>query len=156
MAAVRTGGCVCGQLRYEAAGDPLIVHCCHCSYCQRETGSAFATNYLVESDRVSFSGRHDIIDTPSASGNGQKVLRCPECRVAVSSHYGGAGDKFHFLRVGTMDERADIAPDVHIYISTKQPWVILPKGVPAFPEFYDPAEVWSADMQKRWKAAMGS
>jgi len=156
VVAERTGGCACGQLRYEAASEPLIVHCCHCSYCQRETGSAFATNYLIESDRVSFTGRSEIVDTPSASGKGQKVVRCPECQIAVSSHYGGGGDKFHFLRVGTMDERADVAPDVHIYTSTKQPWVTLPEGVPEFAEFYNPGEVWSAETLTRWKAAIGS
>ena len=151
----RAGGCACGQLRYAARGKPLIVHCCHCSHCQRETGSAFATNLLIEADRLSFTGEVETIVTPSASGQGQRIIRCPKCHVAVSSHYPGAGDAFHFLRVGTLDERADIVPDVHIYTATKQPWVAIPDGVPAFTEFYDPAEVWTVAMRERWAKAKG-
>lgn len=151
----RTGGCGCGQLRYEMRGEPLIVHCCHCSNCQRETGSAFATNLLIEADRVTFSGDSETVVMPSASGKGQKIIRCAKCHVAVWSHYSGAGDEFHFMRVGTLDERADIAPDVHIYVSTKQPWVAIPDGVPAFAEYYDPAEVWTVSMRERWGKAKG-
>jgi hypothetical protein len=151
----RTGGCACGQLRYAAEGDPLVIHCCHCTFCQRETGSAFATNFLIEANRVTFSGEHETVLTASASGNGQRILRCPKCHVAVSSHYPGGGDDFHFLRIGTMDERADLAPDIHIYTSTKQPWVVIPDGVPAFAEFYNPAEAWTDEMRNRWREAKG-
>ena len=149
----RSGGCVCGQLRYVLEGEPLVVHACHCSYCQRETGSAFATNLLIEADRVRFEGRGERVLTPSASGKGQVIVRCPECQVAVSSHYPGAGEAFHFIRVGTIDEHRDIAPDIHIYISTKQPWVVIPDGVPAFEEFYDPAQAWSEEMRARYRKA---
>jgi hypothetical protein len=150
-----TGRCACGQLSYQAEGDPLIVHCCHCTYCQRETGTAFATNVLIESDRVAISGDIETIVNPSASGQGQRIIRCPACHVAVSSHYPGAGDAFHFLRAGTLDQRADVEPDVHIYTSTKVPWVIIPDDVPAFPEFYDPASVWTEQMRERWRVAKG-
>jgi len=148
-----TGRCACGQLSFQAEGDPLIVHCCHCTYCQRETGTAFATNFLIESDRVTFSGDSETILNPSASGQGQRIIRCLACHVAVSSHYPGAGDSFHFIRAGTLDQRADVSPDVHIYTSTKMPWVVIPDGVPAFPEFYDPASVWTERMRERWRVA---
>lgn len=151
----RTGGCACGHLRYAVTGEALIIHCCHCTHCQRETGSAFATNFLVEADRVLFDGETETVPTPSASGKGQRIVRCPKCRVAVSSHYPGGGDEFHFLRIGTMDERADLAPDVHIYTSTKQPWVVIPDDVPSFAEFYNPAEVWTDEMRVRWQEAKG-
>ena len=153
---MRDGRCACGQLSYRTESDPIIIHCCHCSHCQRETGSAFAFNYLVEADRVRFEGERELVDTPSASGKGQRVVRCPTCKVAVSSHYSGLGDKAHFLRVGTMTDRSDLKPDVHIYTGDKQAWVPLDPSIPAFEVFYNPSEFWSAETMARIQAAKGS
>jgi hypothetical protein len=147
------GGCACRAIRYRVTGGPLIVHCCHCRYCQRETGSAFVVNVLFEAERVELEGPPlDAVLTPSASGKGQKIQRCPTCRVALFSNYAQSGDAVRFVRVGTLDLPDTFAPDVHIYTSTKQPWVTLPAGVPAFEAFYDPKQVWSAESQLRWKA----
>jgi len=133
---------------------PIIVHCCHCRWCQRETGASFALNAVIEADRVLLtSGEPELVLTPSHSGKGQKIRRCPQCKVAVWSHYAGAGEKFDFIRVGTLDEPDRLPPDVHIFTSTKQPWVVLPDGARAFDEFYDPKEVWSDEMRARWAAA---
>src|SRR5215204_5755694 len=97
------GGCTCGALRYRMTSKPLFVHCCHCRWCQRETGTAFALNAVIESDRVIvLSGTLDVVDTPSNSGKGQRIVRCPVCRIAVWSHYAGAGDAVRFVRVGTL------------------------------------------------------
>src|SRR5262245_51213226 len=98
------GGCTCCAVRYRMMTRPLFTHCCHCSWCQRETGTAFALNAMIESDRVLIlSGSPEVIATPSASGKGQRIVRCPECRIAVWSHYFGAGDAVRFVRVGTLD-----------------------------------------------------
>jgi len=148
------GGCTCGHVRYRVDMPPLFVHCCHCCWCQRETGSAFVINALVEADRVRLlAGETQVIDTPSASGRGQKIHRCPVCRIAVWSHYAGTGDAIHFLRVGTLDEPDRIAPDIHIYTSSKQPWVELPDGVPAVPEYYRHGDHWPAESIERYRAA---
>lgn len=148
------GGCTCRAVRYEIASPPLIVHCCHCRWCQRETGTAFALNAVIEADRVTVTGgTPEIVHTPSASGRGQAISRCPTCRVAVWSNYSGAGDAFRFVRVGSLDEPDRLPPDIHIYTSTKQPWVVIPPGARAVPEFYDPKEIWSAESQARWRAA---
>ena len=149
---MREGGCACGQLTYRTESAPIIVHCCLCSYCQRETGSAFAFNYLVEADRVAFEGEREIVDTPSASGKGQRIIRCPECHVAVSSHYQGLGEAAHFLRVGTMTDRSGLRPDAYIYAADKQPWVPLDPDIPTFDAFYNPAEFWSEEVMARIKA----
>ena len=123
------GGCACRFVRYRMMSAPLIVHCCHCRWCQRETGASFALNALVESDRVELlHGEVDVVATPSESGKGQKIVRCPRCRVAVWSHYAGAGDAVSFIRVGTLDEPDRLPPDVHIFTASKQPWVVLPPG----------------------------
>lgn len=137
------GGCTCRQIRYRMSGAPMFVHCCHCRWCQRETGSAFVINALIEADRVTLlQGQPEVVDTPSNSGKGQRISRCPNCRVAVWSSYAGAGDALRFLRVGTLDDPDSFSPDIHIFTSTKQPWVVLPAGIPAVPEYYKSAEHW--------------
>ena len=137
------GGCTCRAVRYRLTDRPLFVHCCHCRWCQRETGSAFALNAMIEADRVVLlQGELDVVDTPSNSGKGQKIARCSKCRIAVWSHYAGAGSAVSFVRVGTLDEPDRLPPDIHIFTASKQPWVVLPPGMPAVAEYYKAAEHW--------------
>ena len=147
---IHEGACTCGQVRFRMTSDPLFVHCCHCSWCQRESGTAFALNALIEADRVELlSGEVEIVDTPSASGKGQRISRCPRCRVAVWSNYGG-GDAVRFVRVGTLLEPDRLPPDVHIFTSSKLPWVVLPDDVPIFEEYYSTKEQWpQASLERR-------
>ena len=143
------GGCDCGAVRYRLTSRPLFVNCCHCRWCQRETGTAFALNAMIESDRVALlAGPVDIVDTPSASGIGQRIARCPVCRVAVWSHYGGRA-QVSFIRVGSLDDPDAFPPDVHIFATTKQPWVVLPEGVPVMAEYYESAKLWPAESLAR-------
>ena len=144
------GGCTCRHVRYRMTTAPLFVHCCHCRWCQRETGSSYALNAMIEADRVQMlAGRVELVATPSNSGKGQKIARCPVCRVAVWSHYSGAGDAVCFVRVGTLDEPDRLPPDIHIFTATKQPWVVLPSGVPAVAEYYATSEYWPAESLAR-------
>jgi hypothetical protein len=137
------GGCTCRQVRFRLTDTPLFTHCCHCRWCQRETGSAFVMNAMIEADRVQLlAGEPEMVLTPSDSGQGQKILRCPSCRIAVWSHYAGAGTDVCFVRVGTLDDPDRFPPDVHIFTMSKQPWVLLPPGVPAVHEYYDRNELW--------------
>jgi hypothetical protein len=149
---VREGGCDCGAVRYRMKADPMIVHCCHCRWCQRETGSAFVINAVVETRALDVTGETVMVDTPSQSGHGQKIVRCPTCQVALWSHYSQAGLALAFVRAGTLDDPSSVTPDVHIYTSTKLPWVQLPEGAQAFTEFYNVPEVWSAQARARAKA----
>src|SRR6478752_1955526 len=144
------GGCSCRYVRYRLQGPPLFVHCCHCSWCQRESGSAFALNAMIEANRVELlAGEVEAVDTPSASGKGQKIWRCPRCRVAVWSNYAGAGAAVRFVRVGALDEAGRLPPDIHIFTSTRQPWVVLPAGTPAVPEYYRASDHWPAASLER-------
>lgn len=143
------GGCTCRAIRYRMLRAPLIVHCCHCRWCQRETGASFALNALVEAEHVEVTGSVEVVHTPSNSGKGQKISRCPTCRIAVYGNYAGGGDALRFVRVGTLDEPDQLPPDVHIYTASKQPWVILSEGVPRFPEYYQASKVWSAASLER-------
>jgi hypothetical protein len=148
------GGCACRVVRYRLRAAPLYVHCCHCRWCQRETGSAFALNALIEATRVELlAGPHEDILTPSHSGEGQVIARCPSCRVAVWSLY-GSNPAIRFIRVGTLDEPDRCPPDIHIFTASKQPWVVLPEGARAEPEFYSYRETWPEESWARRAAAM--
>jgi hypothetical protein len=129
---------------------PLIVHCCHCRWCQRETGTAFALNALIEAERViHLKSEPEVTATPSQSGKGQKIARCPSCRVAVWSNYAGAGPIIRFVRVGTLETPDVLRPDIHIFTASRQPWVVLPQDVPAVPEFYEIERYWSPESLAR-------
>jgi len=147
------GGCDCRYVRYRLESAPLFVHCCHCRWCQRETGSAFALNAMIESDRVTLlGGSPEMVDTPSQSGYGQRIARCPRCRIAVWSHYAGAGPVMSFVRVGTLDHPDGLPPDIHIFTASKQPWVVIPPGATAVPEYYDRNAHWPAASLARARA----
>jgi hypothetical protein len=144
------GGCTCRQVRYRMISRPLFVHCCHCRWCQRETGTAFALNAMIEVDRVELlNGEPEMVMTRSASGKGQKIWRCPNCRIAVWSNYSGGGDAVRFVRVGTLDNPDAMPPDIHIFTMSKQPWVVLPEGAPAVTEFYDIRKTWPKESLER-------
>ena len=149
------GGCACGAVRYRLTSDPLFVHCCHCLNCQRQTGSAFVINLLIEADRVELlSGEPQPIDAPRDDGSAQRIFRCPECQVAVFSEYGRP--EVRFVRGGTLDDPRDVEPDVHIYTRSKVGWVELPGSVPAFEAYYDTKGLWPAESYDRLRAALSS
>ncbi len=149
------GGCACGRLRYSMHSKPMFVHCCHCKDCQRQTGTAFVLNALIEADRVELlSGDPSASKMPTDSGQPHRVFRCPDCGTAVWSEYGGL-TKLRFVRVGTLDDPTALPPDVHIYTRSKLPWVTLPAGVPAFEAYYSSREVWPTESLERRKAALG-
>ncbi|MDH5454851.1 MAG: GFA family protein [Gammaproteobacteria bacterium] len=148
------GGCACGHVRYRVASPPMIVHCCHCRLCQRQNGSAFAVNALLEADRVTLlQGEVVEITVPSPSGKNQRIARCSKCQVALWSNYlvlyGGIGELVRFVRVGTLDDPGKMPPDVHIHTSSKQPWVVLPPDALVFEEYYGTKEVWSDESLER-------
>ena len=147
------GGCACGAVRYRLASDPLFVHCCHCLSCQRQTGSAFVINVLIEADRVEvLAGEPEPVDVPRDDGSTQRIFRCPVCQVAVFSNY--SRPEIHFVRAGTLDDPSSVTPDVHIYTRSKVPWVTLPDAVPAFEAYYDSKAQWPAASLERLRAVM--
>jgi hypothetical protein len=151
--AVFEGGCACRNVRYRMVSRPLFVHCCHCRWCQRESGAAFALNALIEANRVELlQGQVATIATPSNSGRGQKVARCPRCCVALWSNYAGAGDALRFVRVGTLDDPDQFPPDIHIFTTSKQPWVVLPTTTPTVAEYYEAAAHWPIESLARLTA----
>ena len=135
------GGCACGAVRYRLTSDPLFVHCCHCLNCQRQTGSAFVINVLIEADRVELlAGVPHMVGVPRDDDKTQEIWRCPSCQIAVYSQYTSA--RVRFVRAGTLDDPAAVAPDVHIFTRSKLPWVTLPESVPAFDVYYETQKLW--------------
>jgi hypothetical protein len=152
---LREGGCSCGSVRYRLTSEPLFVHCCHCLNCQRQTGSAFVINVLIEADRVELlTGDPEPVDVPRDVGNTQRIFRCPTCQVAVFSEYGRP--EVRFVRAGTLDVPSAVTPDVHIYTRSKVPWIALPDSVPAFDVYYDSKILWPEASLARLRAVMAS
>jgi hypothetical protein len=155
MASDLAGGCACGAVRYRLGSAPMFVHCCHCRDCQRQTGSAFVINALIETERIALlAGDPEPVAVPTDSGRPHVIYRCRECRIALWSDYGGR-PALRFVRVGTLDDPAALAPDVHIYTRSKLPWVRLPEGVPAFEAYYDMQALWPAASLERRRAILG-
>ena len=149
------GGCDCKAVRYRMETKPLFVNCCHCRWCQRETGASFALNAMIETDRLTvLAAKPEMVDTPSNSGKGQQIARCPKCRLALWSHYAGAGPVVAFVRVGTLDNPDACPPDIHIFTESKQPWVVLPAGIPAVPQYYDREKYWPRESLERRRLHM--
>jgi hypothetical protein len=154
MEARREGGCACGWVRYRLTSDPLFIHCCHCLNCQRQTGSAFVINLLIESHRVELvAGKPQPVDVPRDDGSNQRIFRCPTCQVAVFSHYGRP--EVSFVRGGTLDDPSSVVPDAHIYTRSKVSWVTLPESAPVFDAYYDAKALWPAASRERLNAALG-
>jgi hypothetical protein len=153
MSVRRDGGCACGALRYELASEPMFIHCCHCLSCQRQSGSAFVINLLIEADRVEVvAGTPQPVDVARDDGGVQRIYRCPQCQVAVFSEYGRRG--VLFVRGGTLDEPTGITPDVHIFTRSKVAWVAVPPGAPAFEVYYESEELWPAKSLRRLEALL--
>jgi hypothetical protein len=150
------GGCSCGRVRYRLTDAPIIVHCCHCRLCQRQTGTAFVVNALIETARLELSGAEPRrYDMPTESGRPHGIYRCDSCGIAVWSEYGG-NQALRFVRVGTLDDPTALAPDVHIFVRSRLPWVVLPPGARAFDAFYDPKVDLAPATLERWRATRGN
>jgi hypothetical protein len=151
MSVSREGGCSCGAVRYRLTSEPLFTNCCHCLNCQRQTGSAFVINLLIEADRVEvLSGVPQPVDVPRDDGSKQRVFRCPTCQVAIFSEYGRP--EVRFVRGGTLDDPSGVTPDAHIFTKSKLKWITLPESVPAFEVYYDRNVLWPPDSLERLAA----
>lgn len=149
------GGCGCGAVRYRLTDDPYIVHNCHCRLCQRQTGTGSAVNAFIESDRLQqLSGEIKEVSFATGSGATQVVARCAECGTPLWSFYPRLGRKVAAVRVGTLDDPSAAAPDVAIFTASKAEWTPLPEGVPVYPEFYNPAELYDEESLARLKAVL--
>ncbi len=148
------GRCTCGKVKFQLLNKPLIVHCCHCTWCQRETGASFALNAFIETHNVKLlQGETEIVPVPTSSAGGQKIVRCSSCKIALWGHYTGAGDVISFVRMGTLEK--PLKPDIHIYTSTQQEWLELADDIPRVEEYYQKKDYWPAEHIERFNKVMG-
>ena len=149
-----TGRCACGSVRYQLLAQPMFVHCCHCDDCQRLTGSAFVLNAIIETQAIKhLLGKPMAVPVPRKNGP-HDIYRCSKCQTALWSDY-GRRPNLRFVRVGTLDQPNNVKPDVHIYTRYKVKRLTLPKGTPAFRNYYETNKVWPKASFKRLKAALG-
>src|SRR2546421_10859921 len=147
------GGCSCGHVRYQLLTTPMRVHCCHCTDCQRHTGSAFVLNAIIESSAIRIiRGSLEAVPVHRAAGP-HDIYRCRKCKVALWSDY-GRRRQIRFVRVGTLDDPKALRPDIHIYTGSKLPWLKLPRGTPAFRNYYYLKKVWPKASLQRLKKAL--
>jgi hypothetical protein len=155
MSSPREGGCACGLVRYRLGSDPLFIHCCHCLNCQRQTGSAFVINLLIEADRVEMvAGAPQPVEVPRDDGSRQRIFRCPSCQVAVFSEYGRP--EVRYVRAGTLDLPSGVTPDVHIFTKSKVSWITIPESTPAFEVYYEMKALWPATSLARLDAILAA
>ena len=150
-----SGSCFCGAVTYRLESAPMFVHCCHCKDCQRQTGTAFALNAIMEAERITLlSGKPEVVTMRTDSGRPHDIYRCPDCKTAVWSDY-GRRKVMLFVRVGTLDDPGALPPDVHIFTRSKLPWVVLPDGAKAFDVYYSMKKEWPAESLARREALLG-
>jgi len=151
------GGCTCRFVRYRMTTGPMFVHCCHCRWCQRESGSAFALNALIEADRVKLlAGEVEVVDTPSSQWQGAADFTLSAMPRRALEQLCRRRRRRAIRSRGTLDGPDRWPPDIHIYTASKQPWLALSPGTPAVPEYYEAAEYWPAASLERRAALIAA
>jgi len=149
----RLGGCACGQVRYRMERTPIFVNNCHCTLCQKQTGSTSVVNAFVEADALTLlSGELSEHVVKSGSGGDHIICRCKTCGTALWSFYPRLGRLGAGVRVGTLDDAAALKPDAIIFTQFKLPWVALPDNVPHFETTYNPEQLLPPERFARLKA----
>lgn len=150
------GGCECGAVRYRLTSEPMTVNCCHCLDCQTISGSAFALNAMIETDRIEvIVGKPKAFDLHREGSGKTTSWRCPTCLSLLWADHPMMGDAFRFVRVGTLDDAASLPPDAHYFVVRKHPWITIPEGVPAFDRLPGKGEGgWGPEAQQRFDAAL--
>jgi hypothetical protein len=128
------GGCTCGLVRYRLKKKPITVNACHCRFCQRLSGSAFALNAMIETEYVEMIGKGEpeLIHIPTDLSERTRAWRCPTCSVLLFNDHMLMNENIRFVRVGTLEEGERLPPDAHYFVSRKHPWIVVPDNVPAF------------------------
>ena len=118
-----SGGCLCGNIRYTLKTDPALTVVCHCTHCQKASGSAFSTNLVVQRADIEFSGGDmSVFDDKADSGNILKRSFCPKCGSSIMSESRGRPGSA-VLKAGTLDDPSAVRPTMQIWTRSAQPWV---------------------------------
>ena len=126
-----TGRCLCGQLSYSIAADPVVAAICHCTNCQRQSGAAYSVNVGVPAAALTLYGAVSTYEDRGDSGN--KVLRrfCGHCGSPIVSEL-EAAPAVVYVKAGTLDDPAIVQPVVEVWCQSRQPWLAAPAERPCF------------------------
>ncbi|MGQ0654683.1 MAG: GFA family protein [Betaproteobacteria bacterium] len=128
----RLGGCMCGAARYRIEGEPLTFYACHCTDCQRRSGSAFGLSMLVPRKAVALTQGETLpVEAAVENGRVKRAVACAKCRTHLWG-VSGRNPEVLVIRPGTLDDKSGLAPVAHMWTRSKQPWVALPPHVPTF------------------------
>ncbi|MCB1540759.1 MAG: GFA family protein [Rhodoblastus sp.] len=119
-----TGGCLCGNIRYTLKAEPALTVVCHCTHCQKTSGSAFSTNLVIQRADIDFTGNMAAYDDKADSGNTLKRSFCPKCGSSIMSESSGRPGAA-VLKAGSLDDPSKINPAMQIWTRSAQPWVKL-------------------------------
>ena len=119
------GGCHCGYITYEAEVDPGAVRICHCTDCQQLTGSAYRVDVNVPKAHFKLlTGKPKTYVKTAESGNKRAHGFCPECGTPIYSTSTAADPESYGLRVGTIKQRAQLAPKKMGWCRSAMPWAM--------------------------------
>jgi hypothetical protein len=131
------GACLCGNVRYEIAGKPRFMYRCHCGKCRAGTGASFATNVIVDTDKLTVTaGKESLARWESSPGKFRYF--CSGCGSPIYSH-GEQTKHIVSVRSGTLTDDPGLKPAYHAFAASKAPWVKLDDSLPCFDEWPDPA-----------------
>ena len=127
------GGCLCGKVHYSGEAEPIFVGVCHCTSCQKASGTAFNTVVAVPKAAVSVSGPVSTYQGRGDTGKATYRRFCPECASPIAIEAEVMADVV-MIPVGTLDDTSAIKPAMQIYCDSAQPWVQLGGGLQSFPK----------------------
>ncbi|MGI9510723.1 MAG: GFA family protein [Geminicoccaceae bacterium] len=138
---VYQGGCQCGAVRYEVTVEPLLAYACHCLECQKQAASAFGMSVPVPSRTFRIDGPMKVYRRPTDSGGATDCWFCTTCGSRLY-HQSVSGRDMVTIKGGTLDRADLLDPVAHIWIKSKQPWVLLPADVPTHETQPDDLHAW--------------
>ena len=125
------GGCHCGAVRYRWKGDPELTFYCHCTDCQKTTGSPYSMELMVSADGFEVDGSAASYVVTGDSGKPVTRWFCSACGSGIYLQ-SDADEGYVFLKAGTLDDASWVKPQMHIYTAARQPFVKLSDGLPEY------------------------
>jgi hypothetical protein len=147
------GGCACGAVRYRLLKPPLFVHCCHCTRCQRESGTAYVAHGMIERANLEWDGEVTAVRLPTDSKTRHEIVHCAACLTPLWGQHGRQPSVMVYLKVGTFDAPERCPPNAHIFVRSKLAWVAINPDIPQFARYYNAAKVWPQESLERYATA---
>ena len=144
-----TGGCICGQVKYQIIDKPLFTQACHCKDCKVLTGSSYVVNSSILENTLIVEGEVSSTELKAGSGASYKTYFCTKCGNYVYADYDSAVGRLT-VRTKTLDNSEKFPPQVHIFTKDKDPWLNLSEDVICFKEMYDQKKTWPEDSLNRY------